>query len=450
MVAVITVLLADDNLIVREGVRAMLARESDLEVVAVAADQDELLAEAERTTPQVVVTDIRMPPDFNREGIEAAQLVRKRYPGTGVVILSQYDDPGYAVSLLASGSAGYGYLLKQHVADGDQLARAVRAVATGGTSLDPMIVDALMRPVRDDSLSDADAELLEMVASGRPIKAIAAARRVPPQAAEADVERLFGILAADAAAGRSQGLDRLRMLHHAIVEREEQGESLSRMLPSGLADKLRAGGVATAESELVEVTVLMSDIRGYSAIAESTPPALLARQLNEHRAAMNRAILDVDGTVMQFVGDAVMATFGAPFPQADHAQRAVRAAGGMHRAQQQINARWRAEGLPEFPIGVGLSTGEAAAALLGSDEHFEYTLVGDTVNLAQRLQQWAAAGETALSEATWSVLDPKPTARELPPATVKGRSAAVRAWIVPSEDDDMVSVGIEPNQEDGS
>ena len=428
---VITVLLADDNLIVREGVRALLSREPDIEVIAVAADRDELLAEAERTTPQVVVTDIRMPPDFRREGIDAAQTVRKRQPGTGVVILSQYDDPEYAVSLLAEGSAGYGYLLKQHVADGDQLAEAVRTVATGGTSLDPVIVDALLKPVQDDSLSDADQELLAMVASGMPIKAIAVTRKVPAEAAASDVERLFQILATDAAAGKAQGLQCLRMLHRAIVDREEQGETLSRMLPSGLADKLRSGGMSTSgESELVDVTVLMSDIRGYTTIAESTPPSELARQLNEHRAAMSTAILTAGGTVMQFVGDAVMAVFGAPLPQPDHPVRALTAAFAMHAAQDSVNGVWRDVGSPEFPIGIGLSTGQAAAALLGSREHLEYTLVGDTVNLAQRLQQWSEGGQTTLSEPTWQALDDKPAAEELPVAEVKGRATPVRAWRV--------------------
>ena len=95
----------------------------------------------------MLVTDIRMPPSFHREGIDAAKEVRRRHPGTGVVVLSQYDDPEYAVSLLSEGSAGYGYLLKDHVAEGDQLVDAIRTVATGGTALDPTIVEALVRPV---------------------------------------------------------------------------------------------------------------------------------------------------------------------------------------------------------------------------------------------------------------------------------------------------------------
>src|ERR1700691_3023141 len=116
------------------------------------------------------------------------------------------------------------------------------------------------------------------------------------------------------------------------------------------------------------------------------------------------------GTVMQFVGDAVMAVFGAPFMQEDHADRAVAAAAAMHAEQSDINMRWDLEGLPAFGLGLGLSTGVAAAALLGSEERLEYTLVGDTVNLAQRLQQLAAAGETVLSDATRNAMrTPMPT-----------------------------------------
>ena len=139
----ITVFLADDNVIVREGVRALLGLEDDLEVVGTADDYDSLIEGAEAAAPQVLVTDIRMPPSFQQEGIDAAKELRKRHPGTGVVVLSQYDDPDYAISLLSDGAAGYAYLLKDRVAEGNQLARAVREVATGGSVLDPKIVEAL-------------------------------------------------------------------------------------------------------------------------------------------------------------------------------------------------------------------------------------------------------------------------------------------------------------------
>src|SRR6266516_6816304 len=130
----------------------------DLEVVGVVGDYDELLARAEELAPQAIVTDICMPPTFQREGIDAARLVRKRHPGTGIVILSQFDDPEYAVSLLSEGAAGCAYLLKDRVAEGDQLARAIRTVSSGGSVLDPPVVDALVRPIDDRELSPADEE----------------------------------------------------------------------------------------------------------------------------------------------------------------------------------------------------------------------------------------------------------------------------------------------------
>lgn len=430
----ISVLLADDSLLVRAGVRALLAQQGDIEVVGEAADYEELVRVAVATEPQVVVSDIRMPPSFQREGIDAAKEIRKRTPGTGVVILSQYDDPEYAVSLLAEGAAGYAYLLKDRLAEGDQLVDAIRAVATGGTALDPSIVDALVRPVAhaSDDLTAAEEDLLGQIAAGRPIKAIAASRRVPPNAVEHDVEQLFLKLAKDASAGAERGLRRLRLLHRAIVDREEQGETLSRLLPGGVVDKLRASGYTPGQSEEVDVTVVMSDIRGYSTIAERVTPTQLAALLNEHRAAMNGAILHEGGTVMQFVGDAVMAVFGAPVPQTDHADRAMAASLQMHRSQDELNKRWLGEGRPEFLLGVGVSTGRAAAALLGSAERLEYTLVGDTVNLAQRLQELARPGRAVvLSDAAWRALrTPLREATALGEVMVKGREAPVGAWRV--------------------
>jgi class 3 adenylate cyclase/ActR/RegA family two-component response regulator len=426
----ITVFLADDNVIVREGVRALLAREADLEIVGTAGDYDELLAGADATAPQVLVTDIRMPPSFQREGIDAAKEVRKRHPGTGVVVLSQYDDPEYAVSLLADGAAGYAYLLKDRVAEGDQLARAVREVATGGSVLDTKIVEALVHPVAGVGGLTADEEaLLQLVAEGRPIKAIAAAQHTTPASAATAVEELFLNLSRQASAGSAASLRRLRMLHDAIVDREEQGETLSRLLPTGVADKVRREGGRIGETEELTVTVLMSDVRGYSGIAERADPSALARQLNEHRAAMNHVILGEGGTVMQFVGDAVMACFGAPIASDDHAERGHRAAVAMIRAQAELDARWATVDLPAFGLGIGVSTGRVAAALLGSEERLEYTLVGDTVNLAQRLQDLARpAGTVVLSEATLRGLNAPPVCESLGEQSVKGREAPVRAY----------------------
>ena len=426
----ITVFLADDNTLVREGVKALLSIEQDIEVVGTAEDYDGLVEGATAARPQVVVSDIRMPPNFQDEGIVGAKEVRKRHPGTGIVILSQFDDPDYAVSLVGEGAAGYAYLLKDRVSDGNRLARAVREVATGGSMLDPEIVQALVSPVREEGeLSDDEDDLLRQVAEGRPLKAIAATRQTTAAAVNDQVEAVLLKLAQGASAGRDGALKRLRMLQSAIVDREEQGETLSRFLPGGLAEKLRTDAGAVERTERLTVTVLMSDVRGYSTIAEHADPTVLAGQLRVHRREMNSAILEQEGTVMQYVGDAVMAVFGAPLPQDDHADRALAAATAMHERQAAVNARWADEDLAAFGLGIGLSTGEVAAALLGSDERLEYTLVGDTVNLAQRLEGLARpAGTTVLSEATALALSARPDLEPLPTQTVKGRATPVTAF----------------------
>jgi adenylate cyclase len=424
----ITVFLADDNLLVREGVRALLALEPDLQVIGTAADYDELIRGAEAAAPQVIVTDIRMPPAFQREGIDAAKQVRKRHPGTGVVVLSQYDDPDYAISLLREGAEGYAYLLKDRVDQGEQLATAVRAVAAGGSMLDPAIAEAMVAPISGGGLTPDEEQLLQLMAGGRPIKAIAASQRTTPAAVSAAIEGLFLKLARQATARTDGALRRLRLLHQAIVDREEHEQTLSRLLPAGVAEKLRREGRHIGQSERLVVTVLLSDIRGYSTLAEDADPTRLAAQLSEHRAVMCQPIIAAGGTVMAFIGDAVMAVFGAPFPQADHADQALATAQAMHARQAELNGRWAVAGLPAFRLGIGLSTGEVAAALLGSEERLEYTVIGDTVNLAQRLQQWAGPGQIVLSEPTWAALRTSVEADRLPPAQVKGRHAPVGAY----------------------
>jgi class 3 adenylate cyclase len=144
---------------------------------------------------------------------------------------------------------------------------------------------------------------------------------------------------------------------------------------------------------------------------------------------MNHAILDEGGTVMQFVGDAVMACFGAPVPLDSPADRAVKAAVGMLERQRALNNSWEQDGKPAFGLGIGLSTGPVAAALLGSEERVEYTLVGDTVNLAQRLQDLARpAGRIVLNDSTYSALSEPVECVELDEVMVKGRQTPVHAY----------------------
>lgn len=298
--------------------------------------------------------------------------------------------------------------------------------------LDPKIVEGLTTPVRAESaLTEAEELLLQQVAEGRTIKAIAAHMNTTPAAADAAVEALFVRLGEGLASGWNDSVKRLRMLQRAIIERKEQGESLRRLLPGGVATQILDGGRRPGETDELVVSVLMSDIRGYTTIAEHADPSQLAAQLNQHRAAMNRAILDEGGTVMQFVGDAVMAVFGAPVTQEDHPDRALSAAVAMHESQNALSQEWEAAGLPPFGLGIGVSSGLVAAALLGSEERLEYSVVGDTVNLTQRIQQWAEPGETVMSEPTWDGLTHRPEADELPPTVVKGRDTPVSGYRVP-------------------
>ncbi len=175
-------------------------------------------------------------------------------------------------------------------------------------------------------------------------------------------------------------------------------------------------------------TVLFADLVGSTELAGGQDPERVRALLDRFYDAMAAEVGRAGGTVEKFVGDAVMAVFGAPFPQPDHADHSALAAAAMHSLQAEINARWAADGLPAFGLGIGLSTGEAAAALLGSEERLEYTLVGDTVNLSQRLQQLAAAGETVLSEATSKAMTVPMMMVALPAQLVKGRDAAIVAY----------------------
>jgi class 3 adenylate cyclase/FixJ family two-component response regulator len=425
----ITVLLADDNPIIREGVKSLLSTHDDLAVVGAVEDLASLLASAQELHPQVVVTDIRMPPRFMTEGIDAAHEIRRSSPETGIVILSQYDDPHYALSLLSQGAKGYAYLLKERIAKGDQLAHAIRQVAIGRTWLDPQIVEVMVAPFSDISaLSSSEERLLQQIASGQSIKLIATSSKRQPNAVSEAVDDLFLKLAQQAGAGERGALERLRMLHYAIVESHELQQSLTRFLPKGVVDVIREKGAASGESELLDVTVLISDVRDYSTIAEKVDPSTLATMLNDHRGAMSEIVGRREGTVMDFAGDAVMAVFGAPIPIEGHAGQAFEAATEMQLCQQSLNESWREQGLSPFELGIGLSTGTVAAALLGSEERMEYSVVGDSVNLAQRLQQWAEGGSIVLSEATHGGLKDPPSMEDLGSRQVKGKTQQVRAY----------------------
>jgi DNA-binding NarL/FixJ family response regulator len=140
----IRVVIADDHYLVREGVRRLLESQPELEVAAACEDLDSLLAAVEAERPDVVITDVRMPPGDSDEGIQAADRLRETHPDVGVVVLSQYATPAFALALLEGGSARRSYLLKERVQDVEQLVSAIHAVAEGGSVIDPKVVEALV------------------------------------------------------------------------------------------------------------------------------------------------------------------------------------------------------------------------------------------------------------------------------------------------------------------
>jgi DNA-binding NarL/FixJ family response regulator len=174
----IRVALAEDHFLVREGIRAALEETGEVEVVAAVEGPAPLEDAVDRLLPDVVVTDIRMPPTHATEGIELAHRIRARHPRIGVVVLSQYAEAAYAVDLLGEGSAGLAYLLKERVGDPAQLLHAVREVAGGGSVIDPDVVAALVGTPRRASvlarLTDREREVLEQMAQGRTNAGIAA------------------------------------------------------------------------------------------------------------------------------------------------------------------------------------------------------------------------------------------------------------------------------------
>ena len=189
--------MAEDSYLVREGLGELLATDPEIELVAVARDAAELVAAVEREWPDVVLTDVRMPPDLEREGIRVAGQLRETHPEIGVVVLSQYADASYAIELLQGGSGGRAYLLKERVGDRAEIGAAIRAVAEGGSVIDSKIVDALIAErarAADSRLGDLTArehEVLAEVAAGKSNAAIAEGLFLTKRAVEKHINAIF-------------------------------------------------------------------------------------------------------------------------------------------------------------------------------------------------------------------------------------------------------------------
>ena len=196
----IRVVFADDNYLLREGVKQLIDSQPELELAATATDFTTLMAAVEAERPAVVVTDIRMPPTGTDEGIRAAAQIRTSHPEIGVVVLSQYAEPEYALSLLEKGAAGRAYLLKERVSDIDQLVNAIREVARGGSVIDSKVVEALVAartrktdsPLRD--LTPREQEVLAAMAEGKNNAAIAAQLFLTERAVEKHINSIFSKL----------------------------------------------------------------------------------------------------------------------------------------------------------------------------------------------------------------------------------------------------------------
>jgi len=419
------VVLGEDNVLVREGVRALLDSYEDIEVVGVAEDAPSLLIAAEEHKPDVVVTDIKMPPNFQLEGIDCAHAIRDKHPGTGVVVLSAHDDEAYAIALLGKGQSGLAYLLKDRIAQGDELVRAIREVDSGGSVVDPVIAERLSG--RRET-AEHDRALLELMSQGLGYEEMAARLRTTQEAVDRRVTELFTKMAAGAGTGDASAVDEMKRLHAAVVAKQTAAATLSSYVPQQVVERLASGDMTQEE---LEVSVLFSDIRGFSTIAERLSARDIAEVVGRHLGAMAEVVTEHGGTIDKFQGDAVMAVFGAPEPLPDHAERALRCAIAMQRRQAELNAQgWGTDAVEILAIGVGVNTGLVIAGAVGGGGRLEYTVIGDAVNIAQRLQSEAEGGEIVASASTVSAANGSIACEPIGPRQVKGREEPVEVFRV--------------------
>jgi DNA-binding NarL/FixJ family response regulator len=200
----VRVVFADDNFLVREGVAGMLGVSTAIDLVETVADPESLFKAVAVHRPDAVLTDIRMPPTFTTEGIEAAKRIRADYPGTGVVVLSQYVEADYAFELLSEGASGLGYLLKERVGELSDIVRALTDVARGGSALDPKVVEGLLLQKSQETstpllgLTEREHEVLREIATGKSNAATAKTLYMSERAVEKHISAVFQKLGLDA------------------------------------------------------------------------------------------------------------------------------------------------------------------------------------------------------------------------------------------------------------
>ena len=197
---VVRIVVAEDSMLVREGIQKLLGSQPGIEIVALCVDLPELLAAVEEHRPDAVLTDIRMPPDNSDEGIVAASILRHQHPEVGVVVLSQYVEPTYAIALFDGGSQGRAYLLKERLSDVEQLVQAIHEVTTGGSVIDPQVVESLVdarsrsHHSRLEHLTPRELEVLSEIAQGKNNAAVATSLVLSERAVEKHINSLFAKL----------------------------------------------------------------------------------------------------------------------------------------------------------------------------------------------------------------------------------------------------------------
>ncbi|MGD0129304.1 MAG: adenylate/guanylate cyclase domain-containing protein [Terriglobia bacterium] len=235
---------------------------------------------------------------------------------------------------------------------------------------------------------------------------------------------IFSVVAAEAAISYDRAHSHAELSRRAIerqaLERFMSSVVVEKILAS--PDEIRLGG------ENQTATILFADIRGFTRLSEGLPPQKVVELLNEYFSEMTDLIFDNGGTLDKYLGDGIMALFGAPWPKPDDAQRAVRTAGAMQRALVALNRQWQARGQEPLQMGVGINTGQVTAGNIGSSKRMDYTVIGDAVNLASRLCAHAAGGQVLISESTFREIG-SPALR-LESIKVKGKAAPVEVFEV--------------------
>lgn len=243
-----------------------------------------------------------------------------------------------------------------------------------------------------------------------------------------DYARQFAILAPSEFARVSEALNRMLA---GLKERDLMRSTFERYVSRPVAEQiLREPGRVILAGEHRTITVLFSDLRGFRWHTEHMSPEEVLKLLNEYFARMIDVVFAHEGTLDKFVGDGVMCLFGAPIEKEDDAVRAVRAGVAMQREVGWINAGRRSAGQAEIKIAIGIHTGPVVAGNIGSERRLEYSVVGDTVNLAGRVQDEASEGEILITQATWDLVKPKVACVELDPRAIKGREDPVALFRV--------------------